>query len=329
MKLSIFSFVLLLLIFCSATQAQNVHTYVDSDSLRIGDILTYTIVFDGGYTSISYPDETVFEDDIEVISRQRYQLSARRDSIVYKLQYFSAEDLTIGRKAIRLQTAEGDTTVYTTPVPLFFKTTLAGENEEFRPLKPIFDFARAWWPIILLLLITAAAAYYLYRWYLARKRKPKEIPKPAEPPLPFKNPLDVLKNNLSALPNVHDLETREDFEQFYIGVGDAIRQYIKSIYTFPALEMTTREINLSLHKELAPNEIISITRSVLNEADIVKFANFRPSVEQSKSALHKAMEFVKTAEIVHREQIRYMKYKYEVDHGIIQETKISETAVKL
>lgn len=319
--------VLILILFTSKGFAQTVHTYVDKDSVRVGDIVTFTIVFDGEYSSVSYPDASAFEDDIELVSRQRFQLSERRDSLVYQLQFFAVEDVTIGRKAIQLQTAAGDTTVYTTPVPLFFKTILAEGDEEFRPFKPIFDFARVWWPYLLLILLAAALIYYLYQRNKNREPEPVAEPVPAAPPKPFENPLLALKNTLAKLADISSLQTREDYEQFYVAIGDAIRLYIKKVYKFQALEMTTREINLELQKELAPSEILIITRSVLNEADIVKFANFQPTNEQAKKAYEKAMEFVNTAEIVHRDQIRYMKYKYEVQHGITPESKVTEKKV--
>jgi hypothetical protein len=296
--------------------AQFVHTYVDTDSLRVGDIFVYTIVFDGEYDSIDLPTENDFEDELDVLSRQRYQLTARRDSLVFILQFFGTDDIMIGRKEITIYSSGQDSTLYTVPVPLFFKTTLAEGDNEFRPIKPIFMFARNWWPFLLLLLILLIAAYMLYRWYM--NREPEQNDVPLHLPEPFNNPLEELKHAVSTLPHVNTLNLREDFESYYIKLGDSIRLYLKRVYNFPAMEMTTREINESLQKELAPTEIITITRRVLNEADLVKFANFYPDAQQAKSVLQKAKDFIETATVVNYEQIRYMKYKYETEHGIIK-----------
>jgi hypothetical protein len=102
--------------------------------------------------------------------------------------------MTIGRKEIHLQTEDADTTLYTTPVPLFFKTTLAEGDDEFRPLKPIFDFARNWWFLLITLLLLAIAAYLFYRWYINREPEPE--PEPVRLPDPFRNPLDDLKREI-------------------------------------------------------------------------------------------------------------------------------------
>lgn len=317
MKPARFTVLFIFFLYYSATAvAQQVHTYVGIDSLQVGDEFDYTIVFDGNYQSIQFPNQDAFEEDLTVKSIQRYQSEAGRDSIVYKLQFFAIEDLTISSKDISVQTEAGDSTYTTTPVPLFFKTSLAAEDDNFRPMKPIFDFARAWWPWIVGLIVLLIAGYYGYRRY--QTREVIEEPKPDEPPPPFSSPLDELKETISGLSDVEYLETEEQFERFYVELGDAIRRYIKRVYEFQALEMTTSEITMTLQEEHAPPKLISITRKVLNEADIVKFANFNPGTDGARSAWESAQKFIETAEVVNYEQLEYMKYKYEVRHGIVK-----------
>lgn len=304
------------LIYTTTAVAQQVHTYVNKDSLQVGEEFNYTIVFDGNYENVEFPNQGAFEEDLTVKSIQRYQSEAGRDSTVYTLQFFAIDDLTISSKEIIAQTETSDSTFTTTPVPLFFKTTLEAEDDDFRPMKPIFDFARAWWPWVVGLIILLIAGYYGYRWYT--NREIIEEPEPDEPPPPFSNPLDELKQTIFNLQNVESLEIEEQFERFYVDLGDAIRLYIKRVYEFQALEMTTTEITMTLQKEHAPPKLISITRKVLNEADIVKFANFNPGTEGARSAKASARKFIETAEVVNYEQLEYMKYKYEVQHGIVK-----------
>lgn len=310
--------VLLVSAFCCAVTvtAQQVHTYVSADSLQAGELFTYTIVFDGSYENVEFPKEDSFEQDLTVNSIQRYQSSAGRDSVVYTLQFFAIEDLTIDRKQIRALSETRDTTFTTNPVPLYFRTTLAADEDEFRPMKPIFSFARVWWPYILSALLLIVAGYYLYKWY--NSREIPEEPEPVEPPEPFQDPLEQLKETITGLSDVESLQSDEQFEQFYIELGDSIRLYLKRVYEFQALEMTTTEITLHLQDEHAAPKLISVTRKVLNEADVVKFANFRPGTEGARSAWQTAQKFIETAEIVNYEQIKYLKYKYEIEHGIVK-----------
>ncbi len=324
MNVKAFSAALLLSFFLSLQgNAQQVHTYVSIDSVQVGDVFDYIIVFNGTYQNVEYPGEDNFGNDLDVLSRQRYQVSASRDSLVYSLQFFGNDDITIPRQNIYLQTSDTDTTLQTNRVPLFFKSTLAEGDEEFRPFKPIFDFARSWWPYILLMILLAAAAYFLYSWYKNRDEATEE-PIEDVPPPEFVNPLDQLRTTISELPGVYQLKTRDDFEAYYIELGDAIRRYIKRVYGFPAMEMTTTEINNSLRAELASPKIIAITRKVLNEADMVKFANFQPTTEMAESVLHKANNFIEIVNVVDHEKIEYMKYQHDIEHGKIDGSKIKE-----
>lgn len=302
------SFIILSVGFSTA-MAQQVLTFSDKDSLRVGDIFELTFVVEGNYSSLTYPSVDDFEDDLEILSRQRFQVASNRDSLVYKIQFFATEDVTISSKSIYLNLTEGDTTIATARVPLFFKPTLAEGDEEFRPLKPIFDFARSFWPVLIVLLLLALAGYFFYRWFKNRETKPE--PSPVIEPKPFVHPLEYLKKELAALPKPGSLHEKSQFEQFYIKLGDAIRLYVKRVYEFPALEMTTREITDNLQKGLAGSEIIKITRSVLNEADMVKFANFKPDSDQAENVLKKANEFVEIATKSDHQKIEYLKFQYQ------------------
>lgn len=309
-------FTIYLILLTAQLSAQQVHTYVDKDSVMVGDRILFSIVLEGDYNVDAIPDESAFEDEFNLISRQRFQITPSRDSLAFDLQFFGTENIMIGRKEIRLSTELGDTTLYSAPVPLSFKTVLAEDEEEFRPFKPIFDFARNWFPLLLLLFLLTILSYYLYKWIKNRDIEDKSTTEVLPPPEPFVNPLQILKDSIAGLEETSALKSMRDYEQFYIQLGDSIRIYLKRVYEFPALEMTTREIIEQLHKELAPSEIIKITRSVLNEADMVKFANFNPGQQMAESVLNKAYHFIDTAAVVNSEKIRYMKYKYEEKHGL-------------
>jgi hypothetical protein len=317
-------FLLILSIIALNASGRQLHTYVDKDSVEVGEQFHYTIVFDKNNASnIEYPGEANFNDPVVFISRDRYGVTESRDSLVYKLQYFGTENFTIPRKEVRADVAGQDTTLYTAPVPLFFKSVLAEGDEEFRPLKPIFDFARNWWPWFIAFILLLLLGYYGYQWYI--KQEPKAGPEPIPDPDPFVSPLLELRESVSHLPKPSELHDFSDYEAYYVELGDAIRRYLKRVYSIQALEMTTREIDLALKAELAAEEQIQITRKVLNEADMVKFANFKPTTSMAESILQKTERFIDVARTVNQDQIHYMKYRYEVEHGIIKESEIKES----
>ncbi|MEX1062354.1 MAG: hypothetical protein WEC12_02020 [Balneolaceae bacterium] len=288
------SFLLLMLSGICSVTAQELHTYVDRDSVQVGDIISYILVLekDREYSSVLFPGEEQFDNDrLLFAGRERHSISSTRDSVVYKLQFFGTGDMHIPAQTVELTDPDGDeSTVKSSPVPLFFKTVLEGDDE-FRPLKPIFDFTASVWPWLLVFLLLGLILWYLYRLYRKRERKEEPvIPEP--PPEPFVNPLDILKNELNALSGPSSPLKKRNFNEFYISLGDAIRAYFERVYKIAALEMTSGEILRSLREYPAEQKIIDSTRNVLNEADMVKFARFEPDVPQAERTLLIAFQFL-------------------------------------
>jgi len=308
-SLCIFSIFTIQVLLHNGVLAQQIFTFSDRDSVRVGDILELTFVIQGTYSGLDLPDESVFPDEVDVISRQRYQISSSRDSLVYRLQFFGTQDVVLPAVAFQLQRAEGDTTLRSSRIPVYFKTLLSEEDEAFRPFKPVFTFARVWWPYFLVFLILMAAGYFLYRWIQNRDQEPQLPPKPEV--VVFTDPLNELRQSISSLPSSDTLSEYADFEAFYIELGDAIRRYIKRVYRFPALEMTTREICMDLEKEQAASSTVKITRNVLNEADIVKFANFKPDSASAEHALVLAEKFCDLARTNDRNRIEELRREHQ------------------
>ncbi len=290
---------------------QQVRTYISDDSLQAGDLVMYSITLIRGeeYDQIIFPDTSYFNQNFELRERRRYRVADFKDSLAYLLQFWGVNDVAIPSLPVKLVSGNDTTTVYTRPISIVFQSVLQSENPDLRPLKPIFEFARAWWLyilIILLLIIAAAIAWYYYK-------KRQEQPVPAPPPefkqQPFLNPLRELENNLRQLKNVP--ESKEpNLHQFYIDLGDAIRLYFEQMYHIPALESTSGEVLAELNRRGVDDNIIDDTRAVLNEADLVKFAKFEPTQEQAKKAFQKAEGFHSTVKAQHQNRIKMMRRQH-------------------
>lgn len=317
------SLLFLISIVSVAGYAQQVHTIVDADSVRVGDTIDLSVVLEGNYTLQSYPDSTVFSDDLELLSRERYQVAANRDSIVYRLQYFGVEDLVIDPLEFNLRVTNRDTTLRSNRVPLFFKSTLTSQEEELRPLKPIFDFARTYWPFILggilLILLGVAIARYLKE----RAKQDTFIPKSFREE-EFVNPLDELENDIVALQAGTTPVNREEFETFYVRLADSIRRYLKRVYGFAALEMTTSEIIRELQRERASSDLIRDVKKVLRDADMVKFAKFNPASDQVSDAIRTGLDFLETARSVDSDRVEYLEYQHKEEQEALRQKHIDE-----
>lgn len=298
--------------------AQQIHTMVDADSIRVGDTINLSVVLDGNFTLREYPEAEAFPEDIDMLSRQRFQLESGRDSIVYSLQYFGVEDVTIDPLEFAITTAEKDTILRSSRVPLYFKSTLASDQEELRPLKPIFDFARSYWPIILGVILLIGLGFLLIRYLKERSKQDVFMPESFRE-TEFINPLDELEEDIVALRSAKQPTNREEFETFYVRLADAIRRYLKRVYDFPALEMTTREIITELQRERASAELIRDVKKVLRDADMVKFAKFNPASDQVSEAIQTGVDFLETARTVDSDRVEYLEFLHNEEQDSLRQ----------
>lgn len=294
-------------------QGQTLNEYATVDSLQVGDTFDFAITLDRNrdYDEVTYPDSSYFGPAFEIRSKEQFKLSEYKDSVHYELQFFGTADTLIPKLPIQLAQNEDTTTLYTKPVPIGFSSLISEDEDSFRPLKPIFEFARTWWPYLLALLLLAVAAYYGYQYYqrwLKEQKEPKE--RPEFTPTPFVNPIKEFKTSVQKLENA-TLETQEDYKEFYSDLGDAIRQYYESLYNLPALESTSRELLNMLNNGAIDKDLIADTRAVLQEADMVKFAKFNPTQRQANRALEKAYNFLKRAREVDGPRIDHMRRKHQ------------------
>lgn len=313
------SILLLVLSACFVNaDAQQIHTIVDVDSVRVGDTISLSVVLEGNYTLQDYPDAEAFPDDLELLNLQRFQTSASRDSIVYSLQYFGVEDLVIEPLQFNISLSDRDSTLLSNRVPLFFKTTLASQEEELRPLKPIFDFARSFWPYIIGVLLLIFLGLAIARYLKERAKQDTFIPQTFLEKA-FINPLDELEEDIITLQSGSPPANREEFEKFYVRLADSIRHYLKRVYDFPALEMTTGEIITALQRERASADLIRDVKKVLRDADMVKFAKFNPASDQVSDAIQTGVDFIETARSVDTDRVEYLEYLHNEEQQTLRQ----------
>lgn len=271
-------------------QAQPVRISSETDSLRVGQRFDVYFVFENArrnFDAIIFPDSTAFEDPFEFRSAQRSITPEGSDSLRVSLQFFSSDDATLPETTVYAISGT-DTTSFPVPELEFFFTSTLAEDANLRPLKPLFDFGRSWWPWILgglLLLALSGGGYYYWKRYL-ENRQPEPEHEPYVPPPAFVNPLQELEKEIQDLRRLtrHEIP---DTEQIYVKSSAALRRYYRSIYRFPALEYTTREVMRELEKRRLNREYLADVRALLNESDMVKFARFSPDYAQIEAHIEK------------------------------------------
>ena len=88
----------------------------------------------------------------------------------------------------------------------------------------------------------------------------------------------------------------EDSKSYYTQLTDILREYINERFGFNATEMTSYEI-LERLEESRDKESLSELRDLLSTADMVKFAKFKPMLNENDQNLINALEFVNETKI--------------------------------
>ena len=88
----------------------------------------------------------------------------------------------------------------------------------------------------------------------------------------------------------------EDSKAYYTQLTDILREYINDRFGFNATEMTSYEIMERL-EECRDKESLSELRDLLSTADMVKFAKFKPMLNENDQNLINALEFVNDTKI--------------------------------
>jgi hypothetical protein len=191
----------------------------------------------------------------------------------FTLAFFDADGLMIGRQEHR------------TDAQVIVKTLTSPDMLDFRPLKPPerpgFPF-RLLLPILFGMLGLAAAV--LLALFLV-KRKVRLFAETVDPSQVAGRKLRRLEGRLSS-----GMQPSE----CYAELSTIIREYLERHYHIQALEAVTQEIERDLRK-LGVSSFETIM-TLLRQADLVKFADSRPTADESRNSIRKAGEIVRSSE---------------------------------
>jgi len=317
-KVSLILSLSLLLLAVPNARAQQAETYASVDSVTVGDRFELTVVLghDGTRKAI-FPHDLIPDSlqanaifslgDFEILDVLRrgsrpYDAGGQIDSVVYETTTFALDTARVAGIPVGLAAA-GDTMTALAPGTFVRIGSLVPDDAtELKDLAPIAEFDRAWWPWILGLLALAAVIGAL--WWRRRNTEDEEneddfVPEPAIPP--YQEAVD----RLAALQQI-DLADPEQVKPFYVELTDILRTYVGRRANVPALETTTRELLDRLRTAAKsgplPEEVIKEIDQVLSHADLVKFADLRPILEQTRSMVDETRGAIEDTESVYREE---------------------------
>ena len=286
-------------------QDVRVRTHVSSDSVHIGERFTVSFAVEHPEAAeVVFPapgDETDAFGDVVVVSRagggRRTVAGGQRvDSAAYEVTTFALDSVRVPAIPIPI-VAGGDTSLARIPPHGAAVVSVIGpESRGIYSVAPLASFPYSWWPWVLAALLTAAlAAGLAYLWW--RRQQPEE-PTPTVTPASEidQTPYEAATAWIRQLDS-YDLSDPAAVKPFYVELSSALRVYLAREWDVAAMECTTREVvdELEARSEV-PADAVDHLQSVLEQADLVKFADVRPDPDDHETALEDARAALDTFE---------------------------------
>ncbi len=304
----------------SLFSSAQVTTEIDTTKIRIGEQINYKIkveadtlslvVFPEGQTFM--PLEAVEALKIDTTKRDSRYLLSR----IYKLTQFDSGVYTIPRQKIIID----EKPFFTDSLNVAVNTVVIDTTKQkLYDIKPIIEVEKSksnWWKWLLIALFAIALVAFLLYWFIWRKK-----PLTKEEEIALLPPYDRAKLALEKLDESQYL-VRSEVKEYYSELTFIIRKYLDEKVYDRALESTTAELiaRLNLLKDgnqipLSKETILHI-ESILQRADLVKFAKSAPDVElakMDKTTIDKAIDNVRVSlpEPSEEEKLLDQKYKEE------------------
>jgi len=256
---------------------------VDSSTITIGDLITYTvkITHDEG-VAVQLPSLGENLGGFEIRDYIDHEPRRENDKIVHQVDYiistFETGEFEIPPISVSY-TIPPDTieNILKTPsIEIIVESVNPSEDGDIREIKPPWEIPFNWKPIVLIgSIVLFSILFIIGLIYVIRKRRKGEsiIPRKLEPPRP---PHEVAYEELKRLADSDYLE-KDEIKLYYSEVSDIIRRYVEGRYQIIAMELTTTEVLDQLKFVEIEKEHFEDFVRFLESCDLVKFAKYIPT----------------------------------------------------
>ncbi len=290
---------ILLVLSTSFLHAQSIKALATTDSLNynIGDYIDYSIVvFAPSKYRIELPSvkdslksltflkngKTDVVDNQKGFATTTYNfILAGYDSLAETIPAMTITLVdTANKSSLKIKTNQVNVVVNTLNVNL---------KQDIKDVKPVISIPYDWQKlslIVLGILILLAIILFVYRKYFKKENEEKKIVKRI-----------VLPPHKIAYKKLSELESEKiwqsgNIKEFHSRITEIIREYFEKRFGFNSLEMTTDETIRKLLEQNISDEVVTITRKFLENADMVKFAKFTPMPSVNEEMMKEAYKIV-------------------------------------
>ena len=270
---------------------------VDREEIAIGDHLRYTLTI-GAETGVDVAvplfQERIGDFDIIDFGREPDQSQAERTILTqwYTLTIFTTGYHMLPAPRVSYTTPDGtrhEATGEALRVHVASLLTQEGQPTDIRDIKPPEDVPFNWLPTLMggAVLVALIGLGLTLSYFLNRFRRAAALPpRPAH---------EVALEALTGL-RAKRLPQAGQFETYYVTLSAIVRTYLEDGLQVRAPEMTTEEFLVAVTRDTRPSRLPPAHQHLLGtflaQADLVKFARHRPSLDESDAAYEAAKRFV-------------------------------------
>jgi hypothetical protein len=292
----------------SADQPVTVRASVDRDQVTVGDRITLTIVVehDAGVSLDALVQAAAF-GSFDVLTAEPPQERALETghvetTLVFTVAAFGTGELEIPAIDVPYTDAAGNPATATAPaIPVSVTSVIpAGESPtDIRDLKPQLTVPGGAPPYVRPALIAGAVVIAVgLAMLLARVLRRRRAPAPAGPP-PL--PEDEARAELERIAGLA-LPDGGAHKEHYRLVGTCVRRYLAGRYGFPAVALTTAELEEQMVSRGVDRWQARLVSSLLEECDEVRYGQYVPAAARADADLTAAFEIVEMTRPQPREE---------------------------
>jgi hypothetical protein len=277
------------------TEPPSITVMVTPDSALVGDRIRCIISIshsDREVATLEWPDafDTLSSRSFELISSKHLSSTqfpgSRQERFELELAVFGAGRQPLPPVTVVLRDSQGRVTkkgVYTPPASVFVRALTDSTMHDLTPLKPLLKPKIPFLLIMPVILGAFSVAVLVLLLLFLLKRIVRKGAEKVDSGQVAQRKLRKLGSSLSA-----GMPPHECYEE----LSNIMRSFLENHYRIRALEAVTQEIERDLKKlGIAGFENIM---NLLKQADLVKFADSRPDVEESRQSLQKASEVIRS-----------------------------------
>ena len=254
---------------------------LDTNSIFIGEQTNFTIANELSNTSIWPTYEEFLVEGVEIIQTSELDTTENIISQTFTITVWDSGSYYIPA----IEFSENNKTE---GLLLNVQTVILEEGAELKDIKQPIEEPIGWsdiWPWLLGIVLLALVIYLLTKYVFNTKPKIKKV-----------IPKVIIPADVTALKELTELDKQQlwqsgKIKDYQAELSEIIRRYTENRFNFIALELATDEILKELKIRLNAEQLANI-RTLLQRADLAKFAKSKPNDSENEESMTLAKQFV-------------------------------------